>query len=142
MAKRMTNVKPDRLAFVASDTSLVERLSPDEMAERVRAELLERPVTVGDVFQATVEPVGADEIAVRAKMDLSRITGLDADRVSAVKAESDGWHVTVDLIELRRIPPATDVLAAYEAIFAPAGTLVSFQRMKRYLRDQMMEQDT
>jgi hypothetical protein len=140
MAKRMTNAQRDRLAFVASDTSPVERLSPAEMAERVRVELLERPVTIGDVFQAIVEPVGADEIAVRAKKDLARITGLDADRVSAVKAEPDGWHVTVDLIELRRIPPATDVLAAYEAVFAPAGTLVSFERTRRYLRDQMMEE--
>ena len=141
MAKRKTNAQRDELAFIASDTSPGERLSPAEMAERIRAELLQRPATLGEALLAVSEPVGADEIAVRAKMDLARITGLDADRVSSVKSEPDGWHVTVDLIELRRIPPATDVLAAYEAIFAPAGTLMSFERTRRYLRDQVMEEE-
>ncbi|MGD0023966.1 MAG: gas vesicle protein GvpO, partial [Xanthobacteraceae bacterium] len=67
-------------------------------------------------------------------------TGLDADHVSAVVHKPDGWHVTVDLVELRRIPAATDVLAAYEALLGPTGTLLSYHRTRRYFRDQMLEE--
>jgi len=110
------------------------------MAERVRDELTERPAPASEPVFATAEPISAAEIAERSKRDLARITGLDADHVSAVRSEPDGWHVTVDLIELRRIPHSTDVLAAYHAVFAPAGTLTSFHRTRRYLRDEMVEE--
>jgi predicted RNase H-like nuclease len=82
---------------------------------------------------------GAAAIAQLAKAELEAITGLTADHVSAVENRPDGWHVVVDLIELRRIPAATDVLAAYEAVLGPTGELVSYRRTRRYFRDQMME---
>jgi hypothetical protein len=125
---------------MASETNRNERLSPGEIADRIRAELAETLVFTEEAVLAKAEPIGADEIAVRAKAALARITGLSADRVSAVMLEPDGWHVTVDLIELRRIPPATDVLAAYEALFAPSGALMSYRRTLRYLRDQILEE--
>ena len=86
------------------------------------------------------EESGAAAIAQHAKAELQGITGLDADHVSAVMHKPDGWHVTVDLVELRRIPAATDVLAAYEAVLGPTGTLLSYQRTRRYFRDQMLEE--
>ena len=70
---------------------------------------------------------------------MESITGLDADRVSSVLHTPDGWQVTVDLVELRRIPAATDVIAAYEALLGPTGMLLSYRRTRRYLRDQMFE---
>lgn len=86
------------------------------------------------------EASGAAAIAQHAKAELEGITGLDADHVSAVVHKPDGWHVTVDLVELRRIPAATDVLAAYEAVLGPTGTLLSYHRTRRYFRDQMLEE--
>ena len=139
MATRMTHAKRQEPPQMASETNRDERLSPGEIADRIRAELAETLVFTEEAVLAQAEPIGADEIAVRAKAALARITGLPADRVSAVMLEPDGWHVTVDLIELRRIPPATDVLAAYEALFAPSGALLSYRRTLRYLRDQILE---
>jgi hypothetical protein len=81
----------------------------------------------------------AAEVAMRAKMQLAGITGLDADHVSSVEKRELGWLVTVDLIELRRIPAATDVLAAYEAELDDYGTLVGYHRNRRYFRDQTLE---
>jgi Gas vesicle synthesis protein GvpO len=127
-------------APAAGATSTADRLSVAELAERVRAELLEGPGPGAKLASAAAQPVSAAQIAERAKAELSRITGLDADHVSGVLAGSDGWHVTVDLIELRRIPASTDVLGAYEAVFAPTGILMSYRRTRRYFRDQMMEQ--
>ncbi len=86
------------------------------------------------------ELVGAAAVARHAKSELENITGLDADRVSAVEQKPDGWHVTVDLVELRRIPAATDAIAAYEAIFGPTGVLLSYRRTRRYMRDQMLDE--
>jgi len=139
MATRMRHAKREESTLMASEANRDEKLSPAEIAERIRAELGVAMVFTEDAVLAKPEPIGADEIAVRAKAALARITGLSADRVSAVMLEPDGWHVTVDLIELRRIPPATDVLAAYEALFAPSGALLSYRRTLRYLRDQILE---
>jgi len=140
MATRMTHAKRHEAPVMARETNRNEKLSPDEIAERVRAELAVARLFTDEAVLAKAEPIGADEIAVRAKAALARITGLKADRVSAVMLESDGWHVTVDLIELKRIPPSTDVLAAYEALFAPSGALMSYRRTLRYLRDQILEE--
>jgi len=85
------------------------------------------------------EAAGAAAVAKHAKAELESITGLDADRVSSVLREPDGWHVTVDLVELRRIPAATDVIASYEAVLGPTGELLSYRRSRRYFRDQMVE---
>ncbi len=141
MAQRVTHAegRPPPAAGAADKS---DRLKPAEMADRVRAELLENPGRGARLKSDTTSPptIGAADIAERAKGELSRVTGLDADHVSSVLLESDGWHVTVDLIELRRIPAATDVLAAYEAVFTPAGILMSYRRTRRYFRDQMLEE--
>lgn len=105
-----------------------------------RAELSRISGLVARDGPAKGEAIGAGEIAKRAKGELAQITGLDADHVSAVTNGPDGWHVTVDLIELRRIPASTDVLAAYEAVFSSTGVLLTYQRRRRYFRDQMMEE--
>lgn len=139
MSQRVTRARGPRDASMASETSRGDRLSPAEMAERVRAELSESPALGAALVSARAEAIGAAEIAERAKAEISRITGLDADHVSGVMNDSDGWHVTIDLIELKRIPASTDVLAAYEAVFAPTGTLLSYHRTRRYFRDQMLE---
>jgi len=86
------------------------------------------------------ETASAAVIALRAKAELQAITGLDVDHVSAVANMPDGWHVTVDLVELRRIPASTDVLAAYEAVLGPTGVLLSYHRTRRYFRDQTIEE--
>lgn len=93
------------------------------------------------VQQGTVLPrlFGAADVALDAKRQLAAIIGLEIDRVSAVEHEDDGWHVTVDVVELRRIPASTDVLAAYEATLDESGRLLTYHRTIRYFRDQMLE---
>ncbi len=80
------------------------------------------------------------EIAQRAKEQLAQLTGLKPDTVSSLSRDEEGWHVTVDLIELKRIPEATDVLASYKALLDDEGNLLSYQRTRRYLRQEIMEQ--
>jgi len=111
------------------------------MAERLRATLSHMAVGEPASIPFRAAPIGAAAVVVHAMRELSQISGLEADRVSSVLSEPDGWHVTVDLIELRRIPPSTDVIAAYDAVFSPDGALLSYHRRRRYLRDQMSEDE-
>ena len=81
------------------------------------------------------------EIAQQAKEQLVQLTGLTPYTVSALSKDDEGWHVTVELIELKRIPEATDVLASYETLLDDEGNLLSYKRTKRYLRQEIMEQE-
>jgi hypothetical protein len=116
-------------------------LSTDQMAEQLRTALSHMAGGEQAPAPPNGAPVGAAAVVMHAKRELSLISGLEADRVSSVINEPDGWHVTVDLIELSRIPHSTDVIAAYDAVFAPDGTLQSYHRRRRYLRDQMTEDE-
>jgi hypothetical protein len=81
----------------------------------------------------------ASEIAHLAKQELAEITGLEPDTVSGVRREDDGWHVTVEMVDLERIPPSTDVLDSYEVVVSEDGDLMSYQRIKRYYRGEPTE---
>jgi Gas vesicle synthesis protein GvpO len=65
---------------------------------------------------------------------VAELTGKDPEGVIGVEPAEDGWLVTVEVIEDRRIPSATDVLAAYEIEISPDGELVSYRRLRRYSR--------
>ena len=65
---------------------------------------------------------------------IAELTGKDPEGVIGVEPAEDGWLVTVEVIEDRRIPSATDVLASYETEISPDGELVSYRRLRRYSR--------
>ncbi len=80
------------------------------------------------------------EIAERAKQQLAELTSLALGTVSAMSHDDEGWHVAVDMIELRKIPDSTDVLAVYEALLNDKGELLTYKRVRRYRRDQITEE--
>jgi len=82
------------------------------------------------------------EIAQRAKEQLAQLTGLTVDTVSGFVKRDEGWRVTVELVELKRIPDATDVLATYETVLDDEGNVLNYQRIRRYLRGQIMEEES
>jgi len=55
------------------------------------------------------------------------------------RGEDNGWNVTVQVVELARIPHSTDVLGAYAVTVDPDGDLVGWQRRRRYHRNQADE---
>ncbi len=82
------------------------------------------------------------EIARQAKEQLVQLTGLKADTVSELAHGEDGWRVAVELVEMKRIPESSDMLASYEALLDEKGTLISYKRVRRYLRGQEMSEQT
>ena len=51
----------------------------------------------------------------------------------------DGWRVTLEVVEVRRIPETTDVLASYEVELDENGDLIAFERVRRYQRSEALD---
>jgi Gas vesicle synthesis protein GvpO len=83
--------------------------------------------------------MNAHEIAELAKKEIATLTGLEVDTISAVTREEDRWHVTLDMVELRKIPNTQDMLATYEVELSANdhNSLLSYRRSGRYRRDQL-----
>jgi hypothetical protein len=67
------------------------------------------------------------------------LTGRCPENVISVAREEDGWLVGVEVMELRRIPETTDILAVYEVTLDENGDLVRYERGQRYHRGQVEE---
>jgi len=65
---------------------------------------------------------------------ITALTGKDPESVTGVEPSEDGWLVTVEVIEDRRIPSSTDILSMYEAEIDNDGELLSYRRLRRYSR--------
>ena len=79
------------------------------------------------------------QIAQLAKEQLVELTGLKADTVSSMCKGEEGWRVNVDMVQLGRIPNASDVLATYETLLDEQGNLLSYQRTRRYTRSEVVD---
>lgn len=65
---------------------------------------------------------------------IAELTGKEPEGVSGAKRTQNGWTVTVEMVEDRRIPSSTDLLATYEAEIGDDGELLSYARTQRYTR--------
>jgi hypothetical protein len=83
-------------------------------------------------------PLSVPEIAMKARDQLIALTGLKAGTVSSLHHDSDGWHIVADMIELKRIPDSSDILATYEARLDEKGNLLSYERTRRYTRGEVV----
>lgn len=83
--------------------------------------------------------ITAPQIVQQAKEQLGMMTGLEPDTVSSLGKDAEGWHVTIEMVEMERIPNSNDVLATYDTLLDAEGNLVSYQRVQRYYRSQVGE---
>ena len=67
---------------------------------------------------------------------IAELTGKEPAGVAAIERSEEGWTVGVEVVEDRRIPSSTDVLALYQADLASDGELVGYRRIRRYKRGQ------
>jgi hypothetical protein len=72
--------------------------------------------------------------AAEAARQLHELTGKEAEGVVGLERGEDGWTVQVEVLELRRIPNTTDVLAVYEVSVDQDGDLEGYTRLRRYVR--------
>jgi len=80
--------------------------------------------------------LGVSEIAAQAAEQLEDLIGRQPQGVTALGKTDDGWRAHLEVIELRRIPEATDILALYEVDLDFEGSVVGYRRLQRYTRGQ------
>jgi hypothetical protein len=78
--------------------------------------------------------VRASQVATRAASELLELTGKGAEGITGLERTDDGWTVQVEVVEVRRIPDTTDVLALYEVETDKQGALLGYRRLRRYAR--------
>jgi Gas vesicle synthesis protein GvpO len=76
------------------------------------------------------------DMATQARQLLRSVRGVDAESVSGIARTQNGWKVTLEVVELRRIPESTDVLASYAVELDGDGKFLGFERGSRYSRSQ------
>jgi len=76
------------------------------------------------------------KIIEEAKTQLAEATKLQPLVVSGADHEDHGWRLTVDMVELERIPAAQDVIGTYEVRLSEDGELTEWRRTALRRRDE------
>ena len=79
----------------------------------------------------------AAEVVDTARRQLESLLGTGVERVSGLDHANGGWRVTLEAVEVRRVPESTDVMASYEVVLDGESKLVSVNRIRRYRRSQV-----
>ncbi len=84
--------------------------------------------------------MSAREAIEQVREEFPSLLGRPIESVLGVeRQDGDGWQVTVQVVELERIPRSTDVLGAYAVELDDGGELIGYRRRRRYNRSQADE---
>jgi|GraSoiStandDraft_43_1057313.scaffolds.fasta_scaffold397961_2 Gas vesicle synthesis protein GvpO len=94
----------------------------------------------------TAEDVGGEplltarEVADLAREYIAEMTELEPVMMTSLAPTDDGgWAIEVEVVEAQRIPSSSDILALYEILLDAGGELLSYRRVRRYLRGRTTE---
>lgn len=87
-----------------------------------------------DSEESSTRRVSLAAVAEHARKRLASLTGRDPETVTSIEATDSGWVVMVEVVESRRIPDSTDILALYETELDEAGRMTGYRRVRRYPR--------
>jgi hypothetical protein len=80
--------------------------------------------------------LSAAELGRAAMTTVQELTGYEAEAVTGLEWDGELWQVTVDVLELSRIPNTTDVIGQYVVRLDESGTLRGYHRERRFNRAQ------
>jgi gas vesicle protein GvpO len=81
------------------------------------------------------------ELAQSARRQVAELTGRLPESVLGLRKDDDGWKVTVEVVELSRVPNSTDLLGCYVVTLDEDGELLGYERVRRYQRGQAGGED-
>jgi hypothetical protein len=110
-------------------------------SETIGGPVIEKPRDrVGDDLSRGRPAPQLIALVERAKSQLAGVTGLKAQAVSSVVRDGVRWRLRIDMLEMARIPPATDVIGEYEVSLDEDGTMAGFERRRSRLRGDVSEE--
>jgi hypothetical protein len=74
------------------------------------------------------------ELARAALLAVQELTGYHSEAATGLEWDGDTWCVTVEALELERVPNTTDVLGEYQVRLDAQGTLRGYKRVRRFTR--------
>ncbi|WP_026119420.1 gas vesicle protein GvpO [Nocardiopsis ganjiahuensis] len=69
-----------------------------------------------------------------AQEQFEELTGLEVEGASGIERSGDGWQLTFETLELRRVPDTVSLLATYSVELDSEGEIQGYRRTKRYTR--------
>ena len=83
--------------------------------------------------------ISARELTLAAREAINDLTGYKPEAVTGLQWDDDAWKITVDVLELARVPNTTDVMATYVVELDDQGRLVGYKRERRFVRGSAEE---
>jgi len=71
-----------------------------------------------------------NDIIVKAREELSKVTGLELSTTIGAIKEDKGWKVSMEMIEKHSLPDQMDILAVYDVILDNDGNIIEFNRTR------------
>jgi cobalamin biosynthesis protein CobT len=81
-------------------------------------------------------PSDAKATIDRAREQLEELLGRPVEAVSSFERTHDGWVVSLEVVEVSRIPETMDILGSYEMELDDSRNLRRYQQVRRYHRAQ------
>ncbi|PSK97974.1 gas vesicle protein GvpO [Murinocardiopsis flavida] len=69
-----------------------------------------------------------------AREQFEELTGMTVESVSGIEKTDGGWTVTMETLELQRVPDTVSLLATYTVELDTDGDLAGYRRVSRYTR--------
>ena len=81
------------------------------------------------------------QLVASARQQLEEVIGRPVSGVLGFEPADGGWQITLEVVELQRIPETTSILGCYVARLDDDGELTEYRRIRRYNRSQPDEDD-
>lgn len=130
---------PDRRTATRSTTRRADGSRPGkgERPGESRPESDDRSSGTRPPRREPTRGIGARQAAVAAAGYVQELTGTQPEGLTSLDHSDDGWRIGVEVLESRRVPDSTDILAEYQVDLDRDGDLVAYRRERRYHRGRV-----
>jgi len=80
-------------------------------------------------------------LAERAKEQLAEVTGFSPVAAVGGFKDDEGWHISVDMLEMARLPESTDIIGTYVVSLDLEGNMVKFEKKRARLRGEPYQEE-
>jgi hypothetical protein len=77
------------------------------------------------------------ELTEAALRTVKELTGYEPEAVTGLEWDGDEWQISVEALELARVPNTTDVIGVYAVKLDERGALRGYKRTGRHARGQV-----